>query len=133
MIKKYGAIILILGLGFYLAYMLLSQDAVSKTGQDAHEPQDQGAQNAQSDQRDQRVQRDQNDAGAETGNQKAVEQKKIDFSGNEGGGEDVEDENYFADDQEIFARKLYQKKLAPLSEKEKIIWAFRLSKTTIFL
>ncbi|MCX6579655.1 MAG: hypothetical protein NT166_05665 [Candidatus Aminicenantes bacterium] len=122
--KKYGAIILILGLGFYLAYMLLSQDAVSNTGQDGREPQDQSVQ---------RVQRVQNETGAETGNQKAVEQKKIDFSGNEGGGEDVEDENYFADDQEIFARKLYQKKLAPLSNKEKIIWAFRLSKTTIFL
>lgn len=120
--KKYGAIILILGLGFYLSYMLLSQDAVSNKGRS--EPQDQNAQS---------VQPDKQETDAETGNQKAVEQKKIDFSGKEGSGEDAEDENYFVDDQEIFDRKSYQKKLTPLSDKEKIIWAFRLSKTTIFL
>lgn len=117
--KKYGAIILILGLGFYLAYMLLLQDDLSNTGQG--EPQDQS------------VQRDRQETGTETGNQTTVAQDKLDFKGNEGGNEDVEDENYFADDQEIFARKLYQKQLPPLSDKEKIIWAFRLSKTTIFL
>lgn len=122
--KKYGAIILILGLTFYLAYMLLSQDAISNTGQDGREPKDQSIQ---------RDQRDQTETGAETGNQKVVEQKKPDFKGNEGDNEDVEDENYFTDDQEIFARKLYQKQLLPLSDNEKIIWAFRLSKTTIFL
>lgn len=116
---KYGAIILIFGLGLYLGYMLLSEDAVSKTGQG--EPQDQSAQ------------RNQQETGAETGNQKAVEQKKLDLKGNDGDSGDVEDENYFVDDQEIFDRKSYQKPLPPLSDKEKIIWAFKSSKTSIFL
>lgn len=85
--KKYGAIILIVGIILYMSYMLLAQDNIFSTGQ----------------------------------------------HGSEVGGDDGEDENYLADDQEIFARKLFQKKLAPLSNEEKIVWAFRLSKTTIFL
>lgn len=117
--KKYGAIILIVGLGVYLAYMLFSQDPLSNTGQGS--PQGQSSQ------------RNQEETTAETGNQKAVEQKKLDLKGNEGGSEEIEDENYFVDDQEIFDRKSYQKPLPPLSDKEKIIWAFKLSKTSIFL
>lgn len=120
--KKYGAIILIVGLSFYLAYMLFSQEAFSNKRQS--EPQDQSVQ---------RNQRDQTETDAETGNSTTVGQKKLDLKGNEGGSEEVEDENYFVDDQEIFDRKSYQKQLPPLSDKEKIIWAFRLSKTTIFL
>jgi hypothetical protein len=47
--------------------------------------------------------------------------------------QEMDDDDYFADDQDIFSRKLFQKKLTPLSTKEKIIWAFRLSETNTFL
>jgi hypothetical protein len=50
--------------------------------------------------------------------------------------QDMDDEDIFTDDQEIFSsrqRKLFQKKLAPLTNKEKIVWAFRLSETNTFL
>ncbi|HLP59863.1 MAG TPA: hypothetical protein VK186_13570 [Candidatus Deferrimicrobium sp.] len=120
--KKYGAIILILGIILYLSYMLLAQDNIFNA-----------AQRDQRDQSDQNEQVERRENPAETGNQKTVESQKMDFTANEGGGEDGEEENYLADDQEIFARKLFQKKLAPLSRQEKIIWAFRLSKSTIFL
>ncbi|HLP45369.1 MAG TPA: hypothetical protein VK469_05460 [Candidatus Kapabacteria bacterium] len=120
--KKYGAIILILGIILYLSYMLFAQDNIFNA-----------AQREQRDQSDQNEQVDRREEPAETGNQKTVESQKMDFTANEGGGEDGEEENYLADDQEIFARKLFQKKLAPLSRQEKIIWAFRLSKSTIFL
>jgi hypothetical protein len=126
--KKYGAIILILGIILYLSYMLFTQENIFNTGQ--RDQRDQHVQRAQGDQGEQL---DQRDAGVEPGNQKAVEPKKMNFTGSDGGGKDVEDENYFVDDQEIFAKKSFQKKLAPLSNEEKIIWAFRLSKTTIFL
>lgn len=42
-----------------------------------------------------------------------------------------EDSVYFRED--IFLRKLDDKKLPPLSNKEKIIWAFRLAETNPFL
>jgi hypothetical protein len=120
--KKYGAIILIFVVGFFLAYLILSRNAGSISMQRLQqEPQNQG------------VQSDRQGADTETGNQKIAEQKNLDYVGKERSGEDVEDESYFVDDQEIFDRKAYQKKLTPLSDKEKIIWAFRLSKTTIFL
>ncbi|MCK4835711.1 MAG: hypothetical protein KAT17_03705 [Candidatus Aminicenantes bacterium] len=44
-----------------------------------------------------------------------------------------EDEEYLYDEHEIFSRKLFQKKLPPLSKKEKIIWAFRMSEPDLFL
>jgi len=47
--------------------------------------------------------------------------------------QEMDDDDYFADDQDIFSRKLFQKKLTPLSTREKIIWAFRLSETNAFL
>lgn len=43
---------------------------------------------------------------------------------------DLQDEDYY---QDIFLRKLKQKKLNPLSKKEKIIWSFRMSETYPFL
>jgi hypothetical protein len=51
-------------------------------------------------------------------------------------GQETDDEDIFTEDQEIFSsrqRKLFQKKLAPLTSKEKIVWAFRLSETNTFL
>jgi hypothetical protein len=47
--------------------------------------------------------------------------------------QEMDDDDYFADDQDIFSRKLFQKELTPLTPKEKIIWAFRLSETNTFL
>jgi predicted DNA binding CopG/RHH family protein len=51
-------------------------------------------------------------------------------------GQETDDEDIFSDDQEIFSlrqRKLFQKKLVPLTNKERIVWAFRLSETNTFL
>ena len=45
----------------------------------------------------------------------------------------LDDEEYLFYDQEIFTRKLFQKDLQPLSKKEKIIWAFRMSSPDLFL
>ena len=47
--------------------------------------------------------------------------------------QDMDDDDYYADDQDIFSRELFRKELTPLSTKEKIIWAFRLSETNTFL
>lgn len=44
-----------------------------------------------------------------------------------------DDEDYMFYEQEIFSRKLFQKKLPPLTQKEKIIWAFRMSEPDLFL
>lgn len=55
---------------------------------------------------------------------------------NEEVGQETDDEDIFTEDQEIFSsrqRKLFQKKLAPLTNKERIVWAFRLSETNTFL
>jgi hypothetical protein len=125
--KKYGAIVLILGIIFYLTYILWAQNRQDK--------QDNG--NNHTDNRDNYTFDEPltvpGTATGIQGNQNAIEPKKMDFNNGEGSGENIEDENYFANDHEIFARKSYQKKLAPLSQQDKIIWAFRLSKTTIFL
>lgn len=110
--KKYGLIIIILGIIFYLSYMVLAQENIFNTGQ--HQP----------------VGR--NDT-TEPENQNTTESQKIDFNSSEGNLDDMEEETYMANDMDIFARKLFQKKLPPLSNKEKIIWAFRMSKNTIFL
>lgn len=47
--------------------------------------------------------------------------------------QEIEDDDYFSYDQDILSRKLYEKKLPPLSNKEKIIWSFRLAETNSFL
>jgi hypothetical protein len=43
-----------------------------------------------------------------------------------------EDDMFFYE-QESFSRKLFQRKLTPLSKPEKIIWAFRMSEPDLFL
>jgi hypothetical protein len=47
--------------------------------------------------------------------------------------QEMDDDDYYTDDQDIFSRELFRKELTPLSTKEKIIWAFRLSETNTFL
>jgi hypothetical protein len=46
---------------------------------------------------------------------------------------EMEDEDFYPYDQGIISRKLFQKKLAPLSRKQKIKWSFRLAETNSFL
>ncbi len=46
---------------------------------------------------------------------------------------DIEDEDDVWIDQEFFPRKLFQKNLDQMSEKEKISWSFRMAKTYPFL
>ena len=43
----------------------------------------------------------------------------------------IEDEDYI--DQEIFSREAFQKRLPPMSKKEKVIWSFRMSDKNSFL
>lgn len=45
----------------------------------------------------------------------------------------IEEDDFIVYDQEIWSRKLFQKKLPPLNKKEKIIWAFRMAETNTFL
>jgi hypothetical protein len=45
----------------------------------------------------------------------------------------IEEDDFFINDQEIWSRKLFQKKLPPLDKKGKIIWAFRMAETNTFL
>ena len=47
--------------------------------------------------------------------------------------EPTDDEEIIFSDQEIFSRKLFQKTLPPLKKKQKVIWAFRMSKHDLFL
>lgn len=44
-----------------------------------------------------------------------------------------DDEDALLYEQEIIYRKLFQKTLPPLSNKKKIIWAFRMSESDLFL
>jgi len=69
--------------------------------------------------------------GEDPQSKRTTEEKTVTMS--EDDSQEMEDDDYFADDQDIFSRKLFQKKLTPLSTKEKIIWAFRLSETNAFL
>lgn len=47
--------------------------------------------------------------------------------------QEMEDDDYFLYDQDMLSRELYEKELPPLSNKEKIIWSFRLAETNSFL
>lgn len=44
-----------------------------------------------------------------------------------------EEDDMFFYEQESFSRKLFQRKLEPLSKHHKIIWAFRMSEPDLFL
>lgn len=47
---------------------------------------------------------------------------------------DAEDDEYVPYyEHEIFSNKLYEKKLPPMSRKEKIVWSFRMAETNFFL
>lgn len=47
--------------------------------------------------------------------------------------EEMDYEDIFTSDQEAFHGKLFQKDLPPLTKKQKIVWAFRLSEPNPFL
>ena len=51
----------------------------------------------------------------------------------EDAGEFGDEDDIFFYEQESFSRKLFQRKLTPLSKREKIIWAFRMSEPDLFL
>lgn len=59
------------------------------------------------------------------------EQKKIDREEEEN--DDIDYGDIFSDDQDMISRKLFQKRLPPLTKKQKIVWAFRLAETNPFL
>ena len=46
---------------------------------------------------------------------------------------EMEEEDSFSYDQDFLTRKLFQKKLPPLTPKERIVWSFRMADTNIFL
>jgi hypothetical protein len=47
--------------------------------------------------------------------------------------QDIDDDDSYPYEQDIISRKLFQKDLHPLSNKEKIIWSFRMAETNTFL
>ena len=105
---KYIGAILILGLIFYLSFSLLKAQAHPVTG----------------------------DGFSETGEQEKTgqtEEKSFQVTESERASDDMEEEDYYVDEQEVFSRKLFQKYLDPLSKKQEIIWTFRESKTHTFL
>jgi len=44
----------------------------------------------------------------------------------------IEDDDFYYESN-FFPRKIYQKKLVPLSNREKIIWSFRMANKNLFL
>lgn len=60
-----------------------------------------------------------------------TEQKKIDREEEEN--DDIDYGDIFSDDQDMISRKLFQKRLPPLTKKQKIVWAFKLAETNPFL
>ena len=63
--------------------------------------------------------------------EKQPEQKKIDQDEDENN--DIDYGDIFSDDQDMISRKLFQKRLPPLTKKQKIVWAFRLAESNPFL
>jgi hypothetical protein len=59
------------------------------------------------------------------------EEKKLDFQ--EYDNPEMDEEDSFSYDQDFLTRKLFQKKLAPLTPKERVVWSFRMADTNIFL
>lgn len=105
---KYIGAILILCLIFYLSYSLLKAQDHPVTDEEL----------------------------SETGEQEKTgqtEEKSFQVTERERTSDDLEDEDYYVDEQEVFSRKLFQKYLDPLSKKQEIIWTFRESKTHTFL
>ena len=47
--------------------------------------------------------------------------------------QDIDDEDSLPYEPDILSRKVFQKKMEPLSNKEKIIWSFRMAETNSFL
>ena len=47
--------------------------------------------------------------------------------------EEMDYEDIFTSDQETFHGELFQKELPPVTKKQEIVWAFRLSETNPFL
>ena len=60
-----------------------------------------------------------------------TEQKKVNVD--EENKEEMDYEDIFTSDQEAFHGKLFQKDLPPLTKKQKIVWAFKLSEANPFL
>lgn len=102
---KYAAAILIVSLVFYVSYSLLAQGHTIPV----------------------------NDV-EQMGNSEQTEQtdrKKSDVS--EEDKEEMDYEDIFTSDQETFHGELFQKELPPVTKKQEIVWAFRLSETNPFL
>ena len=64
-------------------------------------------------------------------NKDSINQKTSDL--NQDSSAQIDEEDYFLDNQEIFPREAFQRRLPPLSKKKKIIWSFRLSEPHPFL
>jgi hypothetical protein len=63
--------------------------------------------------------------------EKQQEPKKIDQDEEEDN--DIDYGDIFSDDQDMIARKLFQKRLPPLTKRQKIVWAFKLAEPNPFL
>ncbi|UCH95280.1 MAG: hypothetical protein JSV88_00155 [Candidatus Aminicenantes bacterium] len=107
--------IIILGLVFYLCYCLVVQGQTVNISRAAGP----NTTNVKDD-----------DAKKET---KTEETEKPPPNLDEYDGSEMEEEDIFSYDQDFLTRKIYQKKLQPLTNKERIIWSFRMAETNAFL
>lgn len=74
-----------------------------------------------------------NTTAAESEKVTKIQEKTPDLSEYEYDSSEIEDDDFFPYDQDFLTRKLFQKTLAPLSRKERIIWSFRMADTNTFL
>ena len=115
---KYASAILIVGIVFYLSYVLLAQESESP---EVFIDSTSGFGETEGTGRDHQAAREQGQVLEDT------------VDAYPDAEQDIYSDQYFADDQDIFSRKLFQKRLGPLSEKEKVIWSFRLAAPNTFL
>ena len=74
-----------------------------------------------------------NTPGAESKKAARIEEKTPGLSEYDYDSPEIEDDDFFPYDQDFLTRKLFQKKLLPLTRKERIIWSFRMADSNAFL
>ena len=106
--------IIILGLVLYLCYSLLAQaQPINRNDTNRGRPVNAAADESKRDTR--------------------IKEKTPGLSEYEYDSSEIEDDDFFPYDQDFLTRKLFQKTLAPLTRKERIIWSFRMADSNAFL
>jgi len=106
--------IIILGLVLYLGYSILAQaQTINRNGTNRG--------------------RTVNTTAADSQKVTKIQEKTPGLSEYEYDSSEIEDEDFFPYDQDFLTRKLFQKKLLPLTRKERITWSFRMADSNAFL